>query len=106
MTLDVAVSADSNMGQGAEKPEDVQEPQDNDDDHDSVQDGLDRSLHGDVAVDEPQQDSYDDQNDHDVNQRHERPPCSRFGDPYPGNDKLTGGVALYMEASRAAREIL
>jgi hypothetical protein len=60
------LSADANMGQGAKKPEDVQEPQDDDDDDHGVQNGLDRSLHWYVAVDEPKQNSHDNQNDHDI----------------------------------------
>jgi hypothetical protein len=66
------------MREGAKKPEYVQEPENDDDDNDGVQNGLDRSLHGYEAIDEPKQNSHNDQNYHNVYQRHERPPCSTF----------------------------
>src|SRR5580704_7037167 len=68
------LSADADMREGAKKPEDVQEPQHDDDHYDGVQNRLDRSLHWYVAVDEPKQNSHDNQYDHDIYQRHERPP--------------------------------
>jgi hypothetical protein len=45
-----------------EKPKNIQKPQHHADHHDRVQYGLDRSLHGYVAVDQPKQNTYHDQN--------------------------------------------
>jgi hypothetical protein len=39
------------------QPEDIQQPQDDCDDYDAIQNGLDRSLHGDEAIHQPQQDT-------------------------------------------------
>jgi hypothetical protein len=50
------------VGQGMKQPENVQQPQDDRNDHDAIQNGLDRSLHGDEAIHEPQQDSCYDEN--------------------------------------------
>jgi len=40
----------------------VQKPQHHANDHDCIQDGLNRPLHRDIAVDQPEQDAYHDQN--------------------------------------------
>lgn len=66
LACEVDLSTNANMGKGTEKPEYVQEPQNDDDDNYRVQNGFDRSLHWYIAVDEPKQDSYDYQNDYDV----------------------------------------
>jgi hypothetical protein len=50
------------MGKGMEKSEYVQEPQDHGDHYDAIQDRLDRPLHRDEAIDQPQQNTYYDQN--------------------------------------------
>ena len=44
------------------KPENVQQPQDYDDHHDGIQDLLDRPLHRDEVIDQPQQNTHYDQN--------------------------------------------
>jgi hypothetical protein len=42
----------------------IQEPQDDSDDHDSIQYRLDGSLHGYKAVDQPKQNTHNDQGYH------------------------------------------
>jgi hypothetical protein len=58
----------------AKQPKDIQQPQHNGNHHYTVQDRLDRSLHGNEPVDEPQDNSNNDQYDHDIDQWHGRPP--------------------------------
>ena len=43
--------------------EDIQKPDHHSNDHDGVQDRLDRSLHWDESVDQPKQDADDNQNE-------------------------------------------
>ena len=45
---------DAERGYVMKQSEQVDEPEHDGDDHDPVQDGLDGSLHGDKAVDQPQ----------------------------------------------------
>jgi hypothetical protein len=45
------------MGDGTKKPEYVQEPYHYDDHNDGVQDGFNRPLHRNEAVDQPKQDA-------------------------------------------------
>jgi hypothetical protein len=52
----------ANIGKGMKKSENIQKPQDNTDHHDGIQDRFDRPLHGDEVVDEPQQNTHDDEN--------------------------------------------
>ncbi len=52
-----ASRANVNAGKGMKQPEDIQQPQDDCDDYDTIQNGLDRSLHGDEAIHQPQQDA-------------------------------------------------
>jgi hypothetical protein len=47
-----------------EESEDIQDPQDYSDNHYAIQDRLDRSLHGDEAVHQPQEETYYDKNFH------------------------------------------
>ena len=46
-------------GEAIEQPKRLQEPQHHSNDNDRVQDGLDGSLHWDVAVDQPEQNPND-----------------------------------------------
>ena len=48
----------------------VQEPQNDDDDHDGVQDGLNAAGHGYEAIHQPQQNAYYDQSETNLNERH------------------------------------
>jgi len=50
--------------------ENVQKPQDNGNHYDTVQDGLDLSLHWNKAIDQPKQDPDHDQNHQYLKQRH------------------------------------
>jgi hypothetical protein len=43
----------ANVREGTEKPEYVKKPQHYNDHNDGVQDGLNRSLHGDEAINQP-----------------------------------------------------
>ena len=45
------------------KSKHILKPQHYSDDHDGIQDGLDRSLHWYEAVDQPKHDAYHDQNE-------------------------------------------
>jgi hypothetical protein len=56
--------ADADVGEGIEESENIQEPQHHRDYYHGVQDRLDCALHGDEAVDQPQDYSYYDQNHH------------------------------------------
>jgi len=47
---------------GMKQPEDIQQPQDDCDDYDAIQNGLDRSLHGNEAIHQPQQDAHYNEN--------------------------------------------
>jgi hypothetical protein len=55
-------SPDSDMGKRMKQSENIQKPQDNCDYYDSVQNGLDLSLHWNKAIDQPKQDPDHDQN--------------------------------------------
>jgi len=52
------------------KSEDVQEPQDHADYHDGIQDRLDRPLHRDKVIDQPEQNTHYDQNQQQLKYRH------------------------------------
>jgi hypothetical protein len=49
-------------GERMKKSKNVQKPQHHSDDHDRIQDRLDRSLHWYEAVDQPKQNTYHNQN--------------------------------------------
>ena len=53
------------------KPKNVQQPQHHRNDHDCVQDGLNRSLHWYESVDQPKQNTHHNQNNEYLKQRHE-----------------------------------
>jgi hypothetical protein len=59
---------DADSANGSDDVEDLQEPKDDEDDDDAVDDGLDASGHGDVAIDETEQNAYDEQHNDDVDQ--------------------------------------
>jgi hypothetical protein len=54
-----------------EKSKNVQQPQHHTDDHDSIQDGLNRSFHWYEAVDQPKENTHHDQNQQYLKYRHE-----------------------------------
>jgi hypothetical protein len=54
----------ADIGEGMKQTENIQEPQDHDDHHDGIQDRLDRPLHRNKAIDEPEQNTHYDQNHH------------------------------------------
>jgi hypothetical protein len=54
-----------------EKSKDIQEPQNHQNDHDSIQDRLNRSCHGYETIDQPEENTHDDQNQEYINQRHD-----------------------------------
>jgi hypothetical protein len=53
---------DADVGEGMKKAKDVQQPQNHGNNHNCIQDGLDRSLHW-YQVDQPEQDTDYDQSD-------------------------------------------
>src|SRR5277367_2692989 len=63
----VQLPTDADMRQGTEESKDVQQPQYNDNDDDGVEDGFDRTLYGDIAIDQPEQNANNDQNQHYLN---------------------------------------
>jgi hypothetical protein len=66
------------------KSKNIEKPQDHADHHDGIQDRLDRALHWDEVVDQPQQNAHYDQNHHKLKQRH------RLLPPYFLDRKLAG----------------
>jgi len=54
------LTADSDIGKVMKKSKYIQKPQHDSDDHDCVQYGLDCSLHGYEAVDQPKQEAHHD----------------------------------------------
>src|SRR5450432_2174698 len=54
-------------------PESVQEPEDHRNHHHDIEDRLDRRLHGDEPVDEPEEHTDDNQGKYHVNEGHRRP---------------------------------
>jgi hypothetical protein len=52
------------------KAKNTQEPQNHENDHDSIQDRLDGSCHGQEAVNQPKENTDHDQNHEYLNQRH------------------------------------
>jgi len=70
--------------------ENIEEPQNDANDDDGVQNGLDASRHGDETIHQPQQNANHDQDDHELNERHDgffsffarRHPASQVVDPF------------------------
>jgi hypothetical protein len=58
--------AHSDIGECTDEPKNAQEPQDHDDDYHSIQDPLNGARHGDVCVDEIENDTNYDQDHHHV----------------------------------------
>jgi len=59
-------TADVDPGEGMKNPENIQKPQDHGDYHHNIQDALNRSLHGDETIHQPQQKSNHNQDHHDL----------------------------------------
>ena len=57
----------ADLGKRTDKPENVQEPQDNGNDHDGVQDRLNGARHWYESVDEPEKNANHDQDHHYLN---------------------------------------
>jgi hypothetical protein len=55
------------IGEGMEQSKDIQEPQNYENDHDSIQDRLNGARHRYEAIDEPEQNTNHDQNHKDLN---------------------------------------
>ena len=53
-----------------EEAKDLEEPEDDGDDDDAVEDALNLALHGDVTIDEKQQQSNNSQRENDINEGH------------------------------------
>jgi hypothetical protein len=86
--------------------ENVEKPQDHYNHDDSIQDGLNRPLHRDEAIDQPQQQPHYDKNHYHLKQRHERltpfSPDKAPGDPKPRkNFNVRSGTSV---AARRGRE--
>jgi hypothetical protein len=54
----------------SQKSEDLQQPQDDDDDHNDVEDAFDLAVHGDVIVDRPENDANNDECDEQLHEGH------------------------------------
>jgi hypothetical protein len=61
------------LGEITEESENLQKPQNHCDDDDGVHDPFDLVLHGDIAINQPQQDSDDYQSENNIDKRHTRP---------------------------------
>jgi len=68
---------DTDLSSVTENPKGRQQPDDNADDHNHVQDVLYLSVHRDVGIDQPEQDTDDDECDGERNQSHGLPPVSK-----------------------------
>ena len=55
------------IGEGLEKSKDIQEPQNYENDHDSIQDRLNGARHWNEVIDEPEENTNHDQNHQDLN---------------------------------------
>jgi len=62
LSLQVHLPPNVDAGEGMKKSKNIQKPQHHGNDHDSIQDRLDRSLHWYEAVDQPKQNTHHDQN--------------------------------------------
>ena len=72
-------SANPEILDGGHQPEDIHKPHDNNDNHDSIQDGLNRSRHRDERVYEPKKNTYDNQRYGNLKQRHDAVTSVRVG---------------------------
>jgi hypothetical protein len=63
--------------------ENIKQPQDHTNDHDSVQDRLDAARHGDEPIHKPQKNTNDDQDYYKINQGHGTPPSLPAGTRLP-----------------------
>lgn len=61
---------DAYPGKGVEDSEDIEEPQHYDDDYDAIEDRFDAALHGDEAIDKPEQYAYNNERDDDMEEGH------------------------------------
>ncbi len=68
--IHVQLSPHAHVGERMKESKNVQKPQHYADHHNCIQNGLDRSLHWYVAVDQPKQDTYHDQNHQYLKNRH------------------------------------
>jgi hypothetical protein len=62
LSFELALSPDADMREGMKQSKNVEQPQNHSNNHDCIQDGLDRSLHG-YQVDQPKQNTDYDQSD-------------------------------------------
>jgi hypothetical protein len=73
LSTDITVQlsmAYAKLPQWTEKTKEIDQPQHNDNDHDSIQDGFDCGLHGNEAIDKPQQDTNNYERDDYLHERH------------------------------------
>jgi hypothetical protein len=64
------------MREGIKQSKHIEKPQDHRDDDNAVQDGLNRSLHRDKTIDQPEQNTNNNQDHNYLQQRHKAvPPC-------------------------------
>jgi len=66
----LVIAGDLNSADRVDDAKDLQQPDDHADDHHAIEEGLDAAGHGDVAVDEAEDHTDDDEIDDDVNQIH------------------------------------
>jgi hypothetical protein len=55
------------IGEGMEQSKDIEEPQNHENDHESIQDRLNGARHRNEAIDEPEKNTNHDQNHQDLN---------------------------------------
>jgi hypothetical protein len=61
------LSSNVNSGKRIKQAKDVEDPENHGDDHDTIQNRLDSSLHGNEAIHQPQEDTHHDQNFEELN---------------------------------------
>jgi hypothetical protein len=61
---DAKLTTNTDMREGTKQPKDIEKPQYYRDDNNAVQDGLNRSLHRYETIDQPEQNTHNNQNHH------------------------------------------
>jgi hypothetical protein len=79
-------------GKGTEKSKNIQEPQNYDNDHNTIQDRLNGSRHRYAAINQSEENAHHDQSHYDLNQGHKHLPVSEAG-----AFRAVPGYACYIE---------
>jgi hypothetical protein len=87
------------MREGIKQSKHIEKPQDHRDDDNAVQDGLNRSLHRDETIDQPEQNTDNNQDHNYLQQRHKRYLLALRAAPicFKGNGMQMNRCRLYIE---------